>query len=207
MQTACHRLVVVFVCRCTFLYGKSQKVEEGEQKFLERPIHITFGPVFYQHPGFEISGAYFHHKNWIFLLQSWGSGWDSPEYPAPGPGQFGRQWPYDYFELSAQAGKWKVFQHHFFAFVSSGPAYINFQYPIRRDSFNVGSGIIAYQNATTRDRTVGLVISSGIGWRKWGWGLMAVPSFGINSIRSTASVGILLTITSRVLKKQLTAAH
>ncbi|HEY6956230.1 MAG TPA: hypothetical protein VI385_13355 [Flavisolibacter sp.] len=200
MRSARYRVVFVLVCCCAFLYGSSQKAEDWEQKFLERPIHIMFGPVFYRHMGFEICGAYFNRKDWVFLLQSWGSGWESEQYPAPAPGQYGRAWPYDYFELSTQGGKWKALTHNFFAFVSTGLSYVNYQYPIRRDSFNVGSGIVAYQNATTRDRTVGWVVTPGFGWRKWGWGLMVVPSFGFNSIRTTASLGIVLTITGRVGK-------
>lgn len=202
MQTTFCRLVVVYLICFSFLLTNAQKnIDSLGEAFLERPLYIMAGFVFYRHAGFELSAVYFHEKNWVFMLRSWSSGWDSPEYPAPAPGQFGRVWPYAYLEFSAQAGRWKVFPHNFFVFVSTGPGYVNYQFPIRRDSIYVGPGITAYKNATIHDRAIGWMASSCIGWRKWGWSLMVIPGLGINSIRTSTSISVALAVTCRIGKR------
>jgi hypothetical protein len=104
-------------------------------------------------------------------------------------------------EINTQAGRWKILPHNFFVFVSTGPGYVNYQYPIHRDSIYVAPGITSYRNATMHNRAIGWTTSSAIGWHKWGWSLMVIPGLGINSIRITKSVSIVLALTGRIGKK------
>lgn len=190
-----------FMCMTSFpfIFINAQSKENLTRKdFLGRQLHLMGGASFSSHVGIELNAAYFNEKGWLLFLRSWNRGYDTPEYPAPSPGQYGREWPYQYFEASLQVGKWKTLPHNFFLFATTGFGYANNQYPIGRDSTDFGTGIYMYQNVTTHRRALGWMSAAGVGWRKYGWGAVIIPGFSLSNAKTTANISLALILALEV---------
>lgn len=193
-----------FMCMisCPFIFINGQTKENlNREHFLDRQLHLIGGASFSSRVGLELSATYFHEKGWLLFLRSWDRGYDTPEYPAPGPGQYGREWPYEYFELSLQVGKWKALPHNFFLFATTGFGYANDQYPIGRDSTDFGTGIYMYQNVTTQCRALGWMSAAAVGWRKYRWGAVIIPGFSLSRAKTTGSISVALILALKVGRK------
>ena len=202
MSSFMHRFLLLCIVTASFIFVNAQtKQDLIREHFLDRQLLLIGGTSFSSHAGVELSAAYFNEKGWMLFLRSWDYGYNTPTYPAPAPGQYGREWPYEYFDLSLQAGKWKALPHNFFAFATTGLGYVNSQYPIGRDSTDFGTGIYVYQNVSVHHRTIGWMSAAGVGWRKYGWGVIAIPGFSLNSAKTTANISVALTLALRVGKK------
>lgn len=194
MRCTCGFLLLILACFWQ-LPAAAQEAAADRDAFLERPLHLWLGPVVYRHTGAELSAAYFHRKGWMTILRSWSYGYGTDDYPTPAPGMYGRDYPFDFFELSGQYGRYTIFAHHFVAFATAGPGYVKKSYPTGHDTTFFTYGPPWVQIAKKTDRAIALGLTGGVGWRQHSWGVLVLPAAAFSKIKTYASVSVLLTLT------------
>jgi len=193
-------LLLVFSFYCS---GQADKAIRKD-KFLERQLQIWIGPMFYKHPGIEFSLAYFHRSGWSFALRNLSFGYETPEYPAPAPGRFGTTYPYEYLEVTAQAGRFIALQKNFFVFAATGPSYVYNKTAAGHDTIRFTSGFFLVKTISHYKSAFGWSVSGGFGWRKGALGAIIIPGAFVNSVHSYGCVTAVITLALRVQKKRTT---